>query len=103
MRYGVVLDPDACNAEPPCQRGRVDERSETRIERQRRLAVEWQPFPVAPQGGRPAGDGLAVGERALRIVHGIERAETLRADGHGGGCALGPAMAAPERPCGERR
>src|SRR2546429_8199222 len=102
MRHGVVLDPCACHAEAPRQRGRVDERGEPGVEGQRRLAVEREPFAVAPQGGRPAGDRLSGGERTPRLVYRVEGPETLLADRHRSGGALGPAVAAAKRPRGGR-
>src|SRR2546430_11476134 len=96
MRHGVVLDPCACHAEAPRQRGRVDERGEPGIEGQRRLAVEREPSAVAPQGGRTAGDRLSGGERTPRLVYRVEGPETLLADRDRSGGALGPAVTAAD-------
>src|SRR2546429_9561375 len=102
MRHGVVLVRCACHAEAPRQRGCVDERGEPGVEGELRLAVEREPFPVAPQGGRPAGDRLSGGERTPRLVYRVEGPETLLADRDRSGGALGPAVAAAKRPPGER-
>src|SRR5438067_1400464 len=86
----------------PALARRFDQRRDTGVERPHRIAVERQPLLVAPERGRPAGDDLAVGQRAARLVHGVEGPETLLADRGRGGGALGPAAAAAERPGGER-
>src|SRR4029077_16198150 len=103
MRHGVVLHPHPRDAEAPGERRGVDQRREPRVERPHRIAVERQPLLVAPQRGRPAGDGIAVRQQASRIVNGVEGAETRLADRGRGGGALGTAAAAAERPGGERR
>src|SRR5467141_3100587 len=91
------------DAEAPCERRGIDQRREPRVERQHRIAVERQPLLVTPKRRRPPGDGLAVRQRASRLVHGLERPEALLADGGRGGGALGAAATAAERPGGERR
>src|SRR5439155_26622884 len=73
------------------------------VERPHGIAVERQPLLVAPERGRPAGDGLAVGQRSSWLVHGLEWPETRFADRGRGGGALGAAAAAAQRPGGERR
>src|SRR2546422_2130716 len=103
MGHRVVLDPHPRYAEAPCEGRGVDQRREPRVERPHRVAVERQPLLVAPQRGRPAGDRLAVRQRASRLIHGVERPETLLADGGRGGGALEPAAAAAQRSGGERR
>src|SRR5213076_3478987 len=103
MGHRVVLHPHPRDAEAPCERRSVDQRREPGVERPHRIAVERQPLLVAPDGWRPGGDGLAVWQRASRLVHGVEGPETLLADRGRGGGALGPAAAATERPGGERR
>src|SRR3954467_10527850 len=98
MRHGVVLDPDAPDAESRRNARRLDERSAAGIERQLRLAIEWQPFAVAPQRPGARFDRLAAGQRPARIEHRIERTEALFADGDGCGVMIGTAGTATLRP-----
>src|SRR6266446_6655035 len=103
IRHRVVLHPHPRHAETPCQRRSLDQWREPGVERPDGVAVERQPLLVAPDRGGPAGNGCAVGQRAPRLVHGVEGAETILADRDRRGGALGPAAAAAERSGGERR
>src|SRR5207247_2396403 len=92
--------------------GDEDPRLEPRPCRVRRDGVREVAGRRATEGIEPEGggrvdgagrEGLAVWERACRVIHGVEGPETLLADRGRGGGALGPAAAATERPGGERR
>src|SRR5207249_2574493 len=49
MGHRVVLHPHPRHAEAPCERRSVDQRREPGVERPYRIAVERQPFLVAPE------------------------------------------------------
>ena len=95
---GVVLDPEPLEAERRRQVVGAQQRREARPEVHAVLRLGRQQVGVAPQRGRPGGDGLA-GDRggdALVVIGDLEGAETELAEEGRGERELAPALAAAE-------
>src|SRR5262249_8263241 len=90
----VVLDPDAGDAKPCCERRRLEERRESAVEGDHWLTPEGKPLAVPPERLGPRGDRRSTRKRPVRIVHRLQRTETLFARRSRGGRMRGTAKLA---------
>src|SRR5687767_4353856 len=102
MRHGVVLDPRLSDAESLSQAWCLHERGEARVERQRRLSIEREPFAIAPERPCASRDRCTIRKRAMLVVNDVERPQAMLANGGGRRLALRSAHAATQRQCTQR-